>query len=274
MRSKMDSCHSTGCFPVIKSKPGLRPAQPFRCSLFQKSHIVVSGGVKIAPHTSPLRVFVMALASGSVPWLPEQPANWIHIRNWKGTPTRRDMKIYCPVYFSFTLPGWPGCLVLGPGPSVPAFLQSAVISSLHLLSHLQFDSSSCQLFTQNITWIPPKPVELVTWSAHKASTFSLHLQQPPWSPWFPPYGNTHSSLCLDFAFSVFSLGFNVSSSQRHIILLHIREIETDQQILPSPSLFLSHPSNRTLKEQCRQQSSDQLRFQGKYVAVIASAFKS
>ena len=70
-----------GCESWMKSKPGLRPAQPFRCSLFQKSHVVISGGVKIAPHTSPLRVFVMALASGSVPWLLEQPANRIHIRN-------------------------------------------------------------------------------------------------------------------------------------------------------------------------------------------------
>lgn len=143
------------------------------------------------------------------------------------------------------------CLVLGSGPSVPAFLQSTVVSPFHLLSHLQSDSNSCQLFTQSITWVPLKPLKPMTWSAH-----SFHIIPPSAVATLVAFDSHYVISIMETLFPlpgfcflcVFSwpppLGFNVVSSQRDIILLHIREIETDQQILPSPSLFLFHPSNR------------------------------
>lgn len=255
MRSKMDSCHSTGCVPVVKSKPGLCPAQPFHCSLFQKGHVVISGGVGIV---SSSHLSSEGVCDGPGFWFCSMAA-WAAYKQdtshqkWKGNIHKERHKNLpsCVVFHHPSSVSGVRCLVLGSGPSVPAFLQSAVISSLHLLSHLQFNSNSCQLFTQSITWVALKSLKPVTWSAH-----SFHIISSSAAATLVAFDSHYVISIMETLFPlpgfcflcVFSwpppLGFNVVSSQRDIILLHIREIGTDQQILPSPSLFLFHPSNR------------------------------
>ena len=216
MRSKMDSCHSTGCVPVVKSKPGLCPAQPFHCSLFQKGHVVISGGVGIV---SSSHLSSEGVCDGPGFWFCSMAA-WAAYKQdtshqkWKGNIHKERHKNlpFCVVFHHTSSVSGVRCLVLGSGPSVPAFLQSAVISSLHLLSHLQFNSNSCQLFTQSITWVALKSLKPVTWSAH-----SFHIISPsacsshPGCLWFPlcnfHYGNT-----LPFAWILLSLCFLLAPS--------------------------------------------------------------
>lgn len=235
MRSKMDSCHSTGCFPVVKPKPGLCPAQPFRCSLFQKSHVVISGGVGIVSSSY--------LSSEGVCDGPGfrfcSMAAWAACKQdtshqkWKGNihKERHENLPSCVVFHHASSVSGVRCLVLGSGPSVPAFLQSAVVSSLHLLSHLQFDSNSCQLFTQTITWIPLKPLKPVTWSAH-----SFHVIPPSAAATLVAFDSHYvisitETLTLPFAWILLSLCFFLAPSswlqcfffsEEHNIVTHQR----------------------------------------------------